>query len=260
MRLLMILLAMLVSPAIASPPESPAPTDGEAGPETAEDPLHIPTPAERLEEAVLNYQTSRHGLAMQLLAIDQTIVASVRQDARVYLGELLYIQGDTEGAKKLFEQVLTEDPDYQIDRFRHPPDVCGHFEYVRTYMVPTTTPVAPTMVLRPMPPAGYAPFAAYQFKYTTARRWPMLIGQLGFGAASVTIFGILLADHSYLENDDETLQSLQRLRLAQVSTTAGFYGMWLWGSLDARRHWRLNMAVQPADDGVSFLGGATWTR
>ena len=270
MRLPIFLLSLLVSTASANPPE---PTDSEAVDESGGDtgaqpddegdvpPIpHVPTPAERLEEAVLNYQTNRHGLAMQqlaMLSIDQDIEQSVRQDARVYLGEILYIQGDTEGAKPLFEQVLTEDPTYQIDRFRHPPDVCGHFEYVRTYIVPQVSPV---MIVRPMPPAGYAPFAAYQFKYTTSRRWPMMVGQVGFSAASLTLFGMLLADRTYSEDDEDKLQRLQTLRVAQISVTAGFYGMWLWSGLDARRHWRVNMAVQPADGGVSFMGGATWTR
>ncbi len=269
MRLLIILLAVLVSPASATPPESPASaTTGEDGQEPTPEaeppqPPHVQTPAEKLEEAVLNYQTNRHGLAMQqlaMLSIDPGIDAGVRQDARVYLGELLYIQGDTEGAKQLFEQVLLEDPDYEIDRFRHPPDVCGHFEYVRTYIVPATIPVPPTMVLRPLPPAGYAPFAAYQFKHTTPSRWPLFIGQLSFGVSSAALFGVLLANRSYLETDEEARQQVKVLRVTQFTTTAGFYGMWLLGGLEARRHWRVNLAVQPAADGVSFIGGATLTR
>ncbi|MDG1482086.1 MAG: hypothetical protein P8R54_21015 [Myxococcota bacterium] len=268
MRLLIFLLAILGSPASAIPPESPASaTTGEEGQQPAPEPLPEPprlqTPAERLEEAVLNYQTNRHGLAMQqlaILSIDPDIDASVRQDARVYLGELLYIQGDTEGAKQLFEQVLIEDSGYEIDRFRHPPDVCGHFEYVRTYIVPTSTPTPPAMVIRPLPPAGYAPFAAYQFKHTTSGRWPLFLGQIGFGVSSAALFGVLLSNRSYLETDTDAQQRVAVLRATQFTTTAGFYGMWLLSGLDARRHWRVNLAVQPATEGVSFIGGATLTR
>ena len=235
---------------------------------------HVPTASERLEAAVQNYQTNRHGMAMQqlaILAIDPDIPSKVRQDARVYLGEILYIQGDVEGAKQLFEQVLTEEPGYQIDRFRHPPDVCGHFEYVRTYMVPINPPPPPTtMVVLPMPASGYSPFAAYQFKYSTPQRWPMFVGQAGFGVASVALFGVLWSDHAiapsgqrqlqYEPGDTDQQRQLQVLKGTQWAVTTGFLGMWAWGSLDARRHWRLNMAVQPAEDGVSFMGGATFKK
>lgn len=269
MRLLIFLLAVLGSPASATPPESPASaTTGEDGQQPAPEaePPELPriqTPAEKLEEAVLNYQTNRHGLAMQqlaILSIDPDIDASVRQDARVYLGELLYIQGDTEGAKQLFEQVLIEDSGYEIDRFRHPPDVCGHFEYVRTYIVPTSTPTPPAMVIRPLPPAGYAPFAVYQFKHTTSSRWPLFLGQIGFGVSSAALFGVLLSNRSYLETDTAAQQRVTALRATQFTATAGFYGIWLLSGLEARRHWRVNLAVQPATEGVSFIGGATLTR
>ena len=268
MRLPIVLLTLLVSTASAISPEQaraeePAVSpEGEPAEDDAQPPAPLaPTAKDKLDEAVLNYQTNKHGLAMQqlaILSIDPNIDSSVRQDARVYLGEILYVQGDTEGAKQLFEQVLTDEPNYQIDRFRHPPDVCGHFEYVRTYIVPIVTP--PPLVIRPMPAAGYAPFAAYQFKYTTPKRWPIFIGQLGFGIASVGLHGVLLADRQWLEGDTDKQRQLQRRRAIQYATTVGFYGMWLWSGLDARRHWRLNMAVQPAVDGLSFVGGATLTR
>lgn len=288
MRLPIVLLALLVSTASASPLEptssgEPEPDGAPIEVEPAEpssekpagapievepaqssalpEPLLVPTPQDKLAEAVLNYQTNKHGLAMQQLAvlsIDPNIDSGVRQDARVYLGEILYIQGDTEAAKQLFEQVLIEDPSYQIDRFRHPPDVCGHFEYVRTYIVPTTTPIP--MVIRPMPAAGYAPFASYQFKYSTPKRWPIFIGQVSLGTASIGLFGLLLADRQWDTGDSEKQRRLQTLRVVQYSATAGFYGMWLWSGLDARRHWRINMAVQPAAEELTFIGGATFTR
>ena len=271
MRLLIPVLALLLSEAAAGPGTPDEEADSSSAPPIEQDESGtsappapaISTPRERLEEAVLNYQTNRHGLAMQqlaMLAINQDIESSVRQDARVYLGELLYIQGDVEGAKQMFEQVLTEDPSYQIDRFRHPPDVCGHFEYVRTYMVTLTPPTTPNMVAFPLPPVGYAPFAAYQFKHNTNKRWPMAIGQAVFGATSLTLFATMLSDRTYSEDDPDALLRLQRLRYTQFTVTTGFYGMWLWSGLDARRHWRLNLAVQPAEEGVSWMGSATLRR
>ena len=50
----------------------------------------------------------------------------IRQESIVYIAELLYIQGDKDSAKRFFEQLLMEEPNYHIDRFRHPPDVCGY--------------------------------------------------------------------------------------------------------------------------------------
>ena len=54
----------------------------------------------------------------------------IRQESIVYIAEILYIQGDKESANDFFEQLLMDDPKYQIDRFRHPPDVCGYFDFV----------------------------------------------------------------------------------------------------------------------------------
>ena len=74
MRLPIVLLALLVSTASASPPEPASSEEPEhagtaievepAEPDTAADLPPPQTPKDKLDEAVLNYQTNKHGLAM----------------------------------------------------------------------------------------------------------------------------------------------------------------------------------------------------
>jgi len=202
-----------------------------------------------LAEAVANYQTNLHGLAMQqfaALTVDTNAPPELRQEARIFLGEILYVQGDPDGAQRLFEQVLLENIEYQIDRFTHPPDVCGHFEYVRAYLVPTVSVEPVAMVVAPPPISAFAPFGVYHFRFNTRGRWPLIVGQTAFGLSSAALFVHLWRDHSYIEGDLQRQNQLFSLKAAQWSATFGYFGLWMYGSWDARRHWRINMAIQPA--------------
>jgi len=206
-------------------------------------PAAAPTPRERLDQAVRAYQlgdqaAARAGLAE--LVIDPTVTdESLRQQARVYLGELLYSQGDTEGARRFFEAVLDQDRAYRVDPFVHPPDVCSYFDYVRSVTAAPPPPPPPTL-LPPAPFVAWAPFGVYHLREDrTGRAVTYMSLQSTLALANIVVFGSLLTDHTYLSIGGEGEQArLEALRLTSALTTAGFYGLWFTSTIDAHIHWR----------------------
>lgn len=191
------------------------------------------------------YQAGRHEDARNALALlvnDEGVAdIALRQQARVYLGEVLYVQGEQEAAFKAFELVLTEDPSFRIDPFRHPPDVCGFFEVVRASITPIQDLRPPLDPLPPprFPAIGYMGFGLYQLREGQAAMGTLLLsGQVICGAISVVDFGLLVADRRYIETDDLAKAAMQRRLWTQWGTTAGFWGLHVWGTLDARADWR----------------------
>jgi class 3 adenylate cyclase len=107
-----------------SAPDAPGVTFGDAVP--------VPDIKQRLDEAVRAYQVGQREEARRLL-VDLVLAPppgdpTLLLEARIYLGELLYTEGDEEGARRFFEQVLQIDPLYIIDPFRHPPDITSFFD------------------------------------------------------------------------------------------------------------------------------------
>ena len=85
-----------------------------------------------LNEAVQFYQVGDRPQALQtLLSIttDPAYPQSIQQEARIYIAEILLVEGNIEGARSYFHEVLEINPSYNIDRFRHPPEVCLEFDY-----------------------------------------------------------------------------------------------------------------------------------
>jgi len=218
---------------------------GQAAAQTVSSTQHlVKTPDERLDEAVRLYQTGSHHDAKSILAslVNDPAMANegLRQRARVYLGEVLYLQGAKEETRRLFEAVLLQDPTYVIDPFAHPPDVCGFFETIRAYIrpaapvaTPTPTPTAPG---RP-PMSAYAGFGIYQFQHGRIGMGATLAtAQATLGALSLASFYGLSVNHTW-ETEGEK-GSLTTRRALQWGATAGFYGVWMWGVIDAHRHWR----------------------
>lgn len=224
--------------------------DGTSSPEADTAQSEQPaTPAQRLSDAVSAYQARDTQKAQGLLASlvnDETYQdPDLRQQARVYLGEVLYRSEDVEAARRVFERVLTQDPSYRIDPFRHPPDVCGFFETVRAYIQPPPPPKpVVTGPLPPLPPMGYLGFGLYQLQ--SGRRGigaTMLAGQAIAGIASVASFSHLIDNRIYPEGELAAVSSTRNLQWA--STTA-FWSIWAWSVLDAGRHWKATATPIPA--------------
>jgi tetratricopeptide (TPR) repeat protein len=206
------------------------------------------TPESRLNDALHLYQRGDASMARRALArfINDPSMAdeTLRQRARVYLGEVLYQQQNEEEARRIFEAVLTLNPQYTIDPFAHPPDVCGFFETVRAYIVP----VAPTVAQAPPPPlpsSAYMGFGVYHFQAGDPRSGTKIaIAQTTVGLVSLVTFAGLLDDRKYTTGPG-TLEALNLRRGLQWSATAAFYGIWAWSITDSKRHWRANLGIKP---------------
>lgn len=186
------------------------------------------------------------------LANEASIPLSLKQEARVYIAELHYVSGSKEKAQGFFEQIVASDPEYQIDRFKHPPDVCGLFDFVKTYHKPnidvssytTTSP-------RPFPVKGYSPLAIYQLQHQPLPKGLILTSlQIGAATTSITTYVQLRNDHSYTRGDQAKKALLDRRLSVQRISTVAFYSLWAASVFDAQRHWNLNLSLLPTDDDI----------
>jgi len=223
------------------------------------DELPAKSPATRLEEAVSIYQTGKIHEAQGLLASlanDETYSdPELRQRVRVYLGEVLYRQQDQEAARRVFELVLTADPDFRIDPFRHPPDVCGFFETIRAYIRPSESQSNIRGPIPPLPMIGYMGFGIYQLRHNRPGLGAiMLAGQSVAGVLSAIEFAGLLEDRGYNIDVEGDEASVLRRRAIQWSASGVFYGIWAWSVLDAGKHWRATVAVRPQRQGGETPG------
>lgn len=203
--------------------------------------------AARLDDAVRAYQLGQRDLARSAfaaLAVEAAAPPGLRQEARVYLGELLFTEGDEEGARRFFEQVLLADPGYTLDPFTHPPDVCGYFDYVRAYLGPARPPpaeVPPPVPLRlpATPTSAFLPMGVYQFREGRSGAAMGLLGsQVAFVGANAALWVLLALDPTYTAGDAAEERRLKAMRAWTGVTAAGFYTSWVWGVRDATRHWR----------------------
>lgn len=191
----------------------------------------------RLELAVRAYQAGQYEEARTSLALlvnDPAVTdTGLRQQARIYLGEILYVQGQEDAAFKVFETVLLDDPQHRIDPYRHPPDVCGFFEVVRASMQALETPLSPPPV--PVSTRGvWTGFGAWQRAHGRPGLGAFLLGgQVLFGATSIVTFGLLTSDREYEPGSAEE-RRLEALRAAQWGSTTAFWGLYAWGTLQAR--------------------------
>ena len=263
-------LLMLGSRADAGEPP-PAPPSPGSTVFSGEDPLEIPevladpppetaeTAEQRLSGAVRAYQEGRPEEARVTLAAlvnDPALTdPELRQQARIYLGEVLYVGGQEDAAFKVFEVVLHEDPNYRVDPFRHPPDVCGFFEVVRA----STSALTPRPTLLPTLPAppplsAWVGFGVYQSRHGSRPKGAvMMISQAGLGLASAAGYGWITSQRHY-RGGSETLAHLQTLKAVQWGVTAGFWGIYAWGALDARADWRERGATAEGAAGAGVSG------
>lgn len=211
--------------------------------------------SERLSLGTQLYQSGDKDSALKIfveLAGEESIPPSLRQESRVYIAEIYYVAGNKALAQEYFEQIIKSDPDYQIDRFRHPPDVCGLFDFVKTYQLPKKEPMQNlTTQPRPFPISGYSPFGFYHLQNKNTYRGFIYAGlQVGMLTTSITTYAMLTNDHTYIRGDTNKLSELDRRLLIQRTATFAFYSLWGISLFDAQRHWNLHLSVIPSDDGI----------
>lgn len=195
----------------------------------------------RLDLAVRAYQSGQYEEARTSLALlvndPRVSDAVLRQQARVYLGEILYVQGQEDAAFKVFETVLLEDSSFKIDPFKHPPDVCGFFEVVRASVSALPDDPIPAVTV-PLSRGAWAGFGAWQRTHGYRRVGNLLMsGQVLLGTTSLISHAILLKDREYIMDSPEETR-IYALRAVQWGSTAGFWGLYAWGTLDAQRRIR----------------------
>ena len=227
----------------------------------------------RLDQAVRYFQLGERDEARHILAalvVTPGLSSQLRQESRVYLAELLLVEGDIERARDFLEQVLAEDPAFTIDLFRHTPEVAGEFDYVRALRLPVDAkpdPAPPAQpVLVTMPLSVWNPFARYHFMNDRPVRG--LVYFTGFTTTAVAsgfLWGLVHADRRYrvglgTQQTADELQ-LRSLRRAQWGATGLAYGFWATSIIDARMHWRkvgMKATVSPAvshNDASGMYGG-----
>lgn len=236
--------------------------DGYAQDAGATDPPFTPdaTPApdanERLELAIRAYQSGQYEEARTSLAllVNDPGVSDValRQQAQIYLGEILYVQGQEDAAFKVFESVLIKDPDLRIDPFRHPPDVCGFFEVVRASIHAADTLPPPRS---PEPLKGtWTGFGTWQRTHGQPVLGNLLMtGEVVLGLTSTATFVVLARDHT-VEIGSADERRTEIIRAVQWTSTAGFWGLYTWGTLSARHAARTESQTDTTAVGVGISG------
>lgn len=238
------LLVALLARGVAAEPPPPVdgvPAETDTAPQGLSDPPPERSAADRLNDAVMAYQAGHREDARNALAelvndpaLDDPLL---RQRARVYLGEVLYVEGQEDAAFRAFEQVLEFDPGFRIDPFEHPPDVCGFFEVVRASTI-SLRPVLPPPP-RPLPATAWMGFGLYQrgHGHKTAGNL-LLASEAVLGATSVVAFGLMAYDRRWSKDNPAEHTRILTTMAVQWTAGLGFWGLYAAGTVNAHRDWR----------------------
>ncbi len=196
-----------------------------------------------LNEAVQQYQMGDRPTALQLLLAiteDPNYPQSIQLEARIYIAEILLMEGNTQDAQRYFQEVLTINPNYNIDRFRHPPEVCTEFDFVLAQWRQRTS-VAPTKPAKQNETwKRFAPFGIYQFQQGSALKGIVFSTlQVGTAITSVALFNHLVQNPGYNYTDLDEKARLEKVLTIQRASAVAFYSAWIVSSLDAQRSWQL---------------------
>ncbi len=196
-----------------------------------------------LNEAVQQYQMGDRPSALQLLLAiteDPDYPQSIQQESRVYIAEILLMEGNTQDAQRYFQEVLTINPNYSIDRFRHPPEVCTEFDFVLAQWRQQQSMSIPQPSSRNGNWKRFAPFGLYQLQQGTLLKGALFSTlQIGTAVTSVALFNHLVQNPGYNQNDLDEKARLETILTVQRASAVGFYSLWVMASLDAQRSWQL---------------------
>ena len=258
----MLLGLLLVNPAAADTPVE------QASAETS--------PEERLEEAIRTYLSGELAEARNQLIVlvhDEDLSdPELLEEARVWLGEVHYLLGDTAAAEAVFRTAIYQNPDLTLDTFNHPPQVVAFFESVKAEIgrVPEPVEVTPPPVVVATPtfihwtmPGGLQ-FYNQQPGWGTATLAGVSLSAIGTLGVNLYLrgfddlpdqFGIQLTGHANHE-DPDGLQRLQRIRTAQWGIAGlglvGWTASLAVGSMQRPEAEPLRLAVGPNTVALSF--------
>jgi hypothetical protein len=166
-----------------------------------------------------------------LLAEGPTLPPDVRREAMAYLGDLLYAEQGEGAAKPIFESLLAEAPNFPMDPFKHPPEVCGYFEDLREARRVALLPVpVPTPEPTPFPLLALAPGGVHWFVDGKPLVGTLvLVAQAGTAAASIVTYAEIqdelksLPDGDFPEGGNERRAEFERLVWVNRAASTAFW-------------------------------------
>ena len=250
------------------------------------------TPTELLKQAKANFDYGNYpqaaAICARLLAGRELERSQEQVEAYRLLGLSRYFLHDPEGAHEAFLNLLSLDPDFQLDPFYVPPPAVALFEKVRTDNQTLLQPIRDRRRAaqeqlrleevarqRLLAQAGLPPPTVRIVHEQLERRNPAIallplgIGQfqngertLGFvlaGAEAATL-ATSFVSYSWFQGHriqdgtfDPSLQSTAiAVRALQIGTGAAFFGLWAFGVGEALWHFNGTVIVKTEeDDGAS---------
>ena len=236
---------MLSGLSLAMPPQSGTSSSGLS--------CQAMSPEEELQDAVRKYQRQQIASAIlnfHDLASNPDIPLEVRLEARIYLGEVRIIEGDAEKARDEFRRVIEADPYYQVDPFRHPPEVGVMFTEVRNEVIQALPPPTP-------PPVIMTPMLYYNRTEKLSHEWPLTVleGGLAGCATSLNVY-LLYMRTRFLDTPADRRRS-RVLQASQLGCFTGFVATHVTRTVRARSHfqqeWRQSLQLGMGAQGAPQL-------
>jgi hypothetical protein len=184
-------------------------------------------PGAMLDDAIATYlggdPAGARDELRRVLATGPSLPPDIRNRALAYLGDILYSEEGPAAARDVFESLLLEAPDYQMDPFEHPPEVCRYFEELRGAVQPQKPPPLPRDREK-WPALVLVPGGTYYF----SKGQPVpgaIFGGLQVGGAAVSFATYLTISSAF--NTNHAASDFQNVdRLIAVNRVAAGVG-WL---------------------------------
>lgn len=184
-------------------------------------------PGTRLEEAIRLYAqgdtAGSRALLQGLVAEGPELPAEVRKGALAYLGDVLYSEEGPQASRPMFDALLEEAPDYVMDPFEHPEEVCRYFEALREE---ARVPI----IERPLPERGPPPYWSLvpgglhwyaQGKMGTGLA--VTLTQAGLLGTNIALYQTLVARGQIPQDDPAAFSDYEAHRLATNIAAGAFY-------------------------------------
>lgn len=211
------------------------------------------SPEDELRDAVRKYQRQQIASAIlnfHDLASNPDVPLEVRLEARIYLGEIRIIEGDQDKARDEFRRVIEADPYYQVDPFRHPPEVGVMFAEVRTEVIELLPPPVP-------PPVIMTPTLYYNRTEELTHEWPLTLLESGFAGCATGLNIYLLYMRTRFQDTPADRRRSRVLQGTQLGCFTGFVTTHVTRTFRARSHfqqeWRQSLRLGMGPQGAPVL-------